>query len=117
MKSARQPNGEHTSMSSEEKGYWLVTAVVTDPAEFQNYTSVAGPVIAQAGGKVLARGDVFEVVEGSSPGRPFVIEFPSYEAASECFASDGYQAAIALREGNATFDIVIVIGFVPPAPQ
>ena len=45
MKSAREPNGEHASMSSEEKGYWLVTAVVTDPAEFQNYTSVAGPVI------------------------------------------------------------------------
>ena len=104
-------------MSSEEKGYWLVTAVVTDPTEFQNYTSVAGPVIAQAGGKVLARGDVFEVAEGSYPGRPFVIEFPSYEAAGECFASDGYQAAIALREGNATFDIVIVKGFVPPAPE
>jgi uncharacterized protein (DUF1330 family) len=102
-------------MSTDEKGYWLVTAVVTDPDAFQNYTAVAGPTIAKAGGKVLARGDVFEVVEGSSPGRPFVIEFPSYEAAKECFESEDYQAAIKLREGNATFDIVIAQGFTPGA--
>ena len=100
-------------MGSEEKGYWLVTAVVTDPEGFQNYTATAGPLIAQAGGKVLARGDVFEVVEGSSPGRPFVIEFPTFEAGKACFESDEYQAAIALREGNATFDIVIARGFSP----
>ena len=102
-------------MSSEEKGYWLVTAVVSDPEGFQAYTSAAGPVIAAAGGRVLARGDEFEVVEGSSPGRPFVIEFPTYEAAKGCFESDGYQEAIALREGNATFDIVVAKGFTPPA--
>ena len=104
-----------STMSSQEKGYWLVTAVVTDPTGFQGYTSVAGPLIAAAGGRVLARGDEFEVAEGSSPGRPFVIEFPSYVAAKECFESDGYQAAIKLREGHATFDIVIAQGFTPPA--
>ena len=102
-------------MSSTEKGYWLVTAVVTDPVGFQDYTAKAGPTIAKAGGKVLARGDVFEVVEGTSSGRPFVIEFPSFAAAKECFDSDDYQSAIALREGNATFDIVIAQGFTPPS--
>lgn len=100
-------------MAAEAKGYWLVTAVVTDPAAFQGYTEVAGPVIAAAGGRPISRGEVFEVVEGNSPGRPFVIEFPSYQAAKECFASDGYQAAIALREGAATFDIVITQGVAP----
>jgi hypothetical protein len=103
-------------MASEAKGYWLVTAVVTDPAAFQGYTEVAGPVIAKAGGRPIARGDVFEVVEGTSPGRPFVIEFPSFQAAKDCFASAGYQAAVALREGAATFDIVIAQG-VPVAAQ
>ena len=103
------------SMNSQEKGYWLVTAVVTDPTGFQGYTSVAGPLIEAAGGRVLARGDEFEVAEGSSRGRPFVIEFPSYASAKECFESDGYQAAIKLREGNASFDIVIAQGFTPPA--
>jgi len=103
-------------MASEAKGYWLVTAGVTDPAAFQGYTEVAGPVIAAAGGRPIARGEVFEVVEGSSPGRPFVIEFPSVQAAKDCFTSAGYQAAIALRDGAATFDIVIVQG-VPATGQ
>ncbi|CAB4883103.1 MAG: DUF1330 domain-containing protein [Actinobacteria bacterium] len=101
--------------ASNEKGYWLVTAVVTNPDGFQGYTAKAGPTIAKAGGKVLARGDVFEVVEGNSAGRPFVIEFPSYEAATACFESADYQEAIALREGHATFDIVIAQGFTPSA--
>ncbi|MSX01947.1 MAG: DUF1330 domain-containing protein [Actinobacteria bacterium] len=100
-------------MTSETKGYWLVTAAITDPEAFQNYTAVAGPLLGKAGAKVLARGDVFEVVEGSSTGRPFVVEFPSFEAAKACFESDEYQAAIALREGSAKFDIVIAQGFQP----
>ena len=36
-------------MSKDEKGYWLVTAVVSDPEGFQAYTQKAGPVIAAAG--------------------------------------------------------------------
>jgi uncharacterized protein (DUF1330 family) len=43
-----------------------------------------------------------------------VIEFPSFQAAKDCYASDGYQAAIALREGAATLDIIIAQG-APPA--
>jgi uncharacterized protein (DUF1330 family) len=102
-------------MSGDAKGYWLVTAVITDPDAFMGYTSVAGPVIAEAGGRPLARGDVFEVVEGSSAGRPFFIEFPTFEAAKACFHSPGYQAAVALRQGAATFDIVIAKGVAPAA--
>ncbi|MFZ4756378.1 MAG: DUF1330 domain-containing protein [Miltoncostaeaceae bacterium] len=101
-------------MSDDAKGYWLVTAAITDPEKFQGYTEVAGPVIAAAGGRPVARGDVFEVAEGTPAGRPFVIEFPSFRAAKDCYASDGYQAAIALREGAATLDIVIAQG-APPA--
>lgn len=101
-------------MTAGPKGYWLVTARVSDPAAFQAYTEVAGPVIAAAGGRPLARGDVFAVVEGNSAGRPFIIEFPSLPAARACFDSDDYQAAIALREGSAEFDIVIAQGVAPP---
>ena len=107
-----------TSESNPEtniKGYWVVLATITNATQFVNYTSVAGPLIASHGGRVLARGDVAEVVEGSVPGRPYLIEFPSYAAAQECFHSAGYQAAIALRNGLAQFNIVIVQGFQPPA--
>ena len=104
-----------TSPNTNIKGYWVVLATITDPSQFINYTSVAGPLIASYGGRVLARGDVTLVVEGSVPGRPYLIEFPSYVAAQECFHSAGYQAAIGLRNGLAEFNSVIVQGFQPPA--
>jgi N-ethylmaleimide reductase len=92
------------------KGYWLVQASVTNPAQFGKYTAVAGPTLASYGGRVLARGDVAEVVEGSMPRRPYFVEFPSYAAARACFRSAAYQDAIVLRAGAAEFDIVIVEG-------
>lgn len=96
------------------KGYWIVFAAVKEPSRFGNYTSVAGPLIASHGGRVLARGDVAVLVEGSVPGRPYLIEFPSYAAAQACFHASGYQEAIRLRAGVADFQIVIVEGFTPP---
>jgi len=92
------------------KGYWLVLARVTHPAQFGKYTAVAGPTLASFGGRVLARGDVAEVVEGAVPRRPYFVEFPSYAAARACFLSAAYQDAIALRAGAAEFDIVVVEG-------
>jgi uncharacterized protein (DUF1330 family) len=97
------------------KGYWLVLASVTNPAQFGQYTAVAGPTIASYGGRVLARGEVFEVVEGEIARRPYFIEFPSYAAARACFHSAAYQDAIALRKDAAVFDIVVVDGMVAPA--
>ena len=103
------------SSNATPKGYWIVFATVNEPSRFGNYTSVAGPLIAAQGGRVLARGDVAVVVEGTVPGRPYLIEFPSYAAAQACFRSTDYQQAIALRAGVAQFQIVIVEGFATPA--
>ena len=95
------------------RGYWLVLATVVDPVQFGKYAAVAGPVIASYGGRVLARGDVAQVVEGQVPRRPYFIEFPSYVVARACFDSAAYQDAIALRAGAAQFDIVVVEGMAP----
>ena len=54
------------------------------------------------------------VIEGAVTGRPYLIEYPSYDVAQDCFNSLGYQEAIALRAGVAKFQIVIVQGFMPP---
>lgn len=97
------------------KGYWLVLASITNPARFGGYTALAGPTLASYGGRVLARGDVAQVVEGSVSRRPYFVEFPSYAAARACFSSAAYQDAIALRAGAADFDIVVVEGMVPGA--
>lgn len=99
------------------KGYWLVLASVTNPPQFGKYTAVAGPVLASYGARVLARGDVTEVVEGSMPRRPYLVEFPSYAVARACFHSAAYQDAIALRDGAAEFDIVVVEGMPPSTPH
>jgi uncharacterized protein (DUF1330 family) len=109
------PSNSNEKLNVVPKGYWIVLATVTQPSRFSNYTSVAGPLIASNGGRVLARGDVATVVEGSVPGRPYLIEFPNYAAAQACFHSSGYQEAIGLRSGVADFQIAIVEGFTPPA--
>ncbi len=103
----------HADEREPARGYWLVQATVTDPAAFGRYTAVAGPLIATYGGRVLARGDVAEVVEGSVPRRPCLIEFPSYAVARACYHYAGYQDAVALRAGAAHFDIVVVEGMAP----
>jgi uncharacterized protein (DUF1330 family) len=97
------------------KGYWLVLAAVTDPTQFLKYTAVAGPLLASYGGRVLARGDVAAVVEGAIPKRPYFVEFPNYADALACFQCEGYQEAITLRAGAASFDIVVVEGLSPAA--
>lgn len=104
-------SNSNNSPINEAKGYWIVFAEVKDHSQFGRYTSAAGPLIAAHGGRVLARGDVAVVVEGSVPGRPYLIEFPSYAAAQACFHSEGYQEAINLRSGVAQFQIIIAQGF------
>jgi uncharacterized protein (DUF1330 family) len=107
-------SNSNNSQTNAAKGYWIVLAEINEPSRFGQYTSVAGPLIASHGGRVLARGDVAVVVEGAVTGRPYLIEFPSYKVAQDCFNSPGYQEAIVLRAGVAKFQIVIVQGFMPP---
>ena len=42
-----------------------------------------------------------------------VIEFESYAAAVECYHSEAYQTAVALRKDIAAFDFVILEGVLP----
>lgn len=92
------------------KGYWIVTANISDPEGFTPYRETAGPVIASFGGRAIVRGDVTELVEGESHGRPFIVEFPSLDAARDCYASPEYQAAIELRRDAARFDLILAEG-------
>jgi uncharacterized protein (DUF1330 family) len=92
------------------KGYWVVTANITDPEAFTPYRETAGTIIADHGGHAIIRGDVAELVEGQSHGRSFIVEFPNYQAAKDCYTSAEYQAAIELRKNAARFDLVIAEG-------
>ncbi len=98
------------------KGYWIARVDVHNADAYKAYASANGAAFAKFGGRFLVRGGTFEVVEGKSRSRNVVIEFPTYEAALECWDSPEYQAAKAERDGHAVADIIIIEGYEGPQP-
>lgn len=93
-----------------KKGYWIVRADVTSPEKFKEYASRTPAALEKFGGKFLVRAGEFTLVEGDTRSRNSVIEFPSYQAAIDCWESEDYQSARKLRLGGAELDIVIIEG-------
>ena len=82
--------------------YWIARAKINDPVEYKKYTDLVPAIIAQHGGKVLARGGRYRIMEGPQTFHRFVvIEFPTMDAAIACFNSDAYQEASAFRRSGA----------------
>ena len=82
--------------------YWLSRCVVNDPVQYKKYTDLVPAIIAAHGGRVLARGGRYRIMEGPESFHRFVvIEFPSLEAGVACFESPEYTAAAANRRGGA----------------
>jgi uncharacterized protein (DUF1330 family) len=90
------------------KGYWIVRADVTDPEQYKLYMAANAAPFKKYGARFLVRGGRLENPEGSSRSRNVVLEFPTYEAALECWKSPEYQSAIKLRQAVSTFDLVVV---------
>lgn len=83
-------------------GYWIAQFQVNDPKGYQEYAKLAGPCVGKFGGKLRTRGGTMTHKEGPKPGGNLVIvEFPSYQAALDCYNSPEYQKAIPLRQGAA----------------
>jgi uncharacterized protein (DUF1330 family) len=97
--------------------YWVARSRIDDPAEYKKYTDLVPAIIARHGGKVLARGGRFRIMEGPETFHRFiVIEFPTFEAAVACFNSPEYAAAAAFRRhGAGQVENVIVEGGEAPA--
>ena len=92
--------------------YWVARSRIDDPVQYKKYTDLVPGIIARHGGKVLARGGKFRVMEGPDTFRRFVvIEFPTFEQAVACFESKEYQEAAAHRKaGGGIVENVIVDG-------
>ena len=92
--------------------YWVARAKVHDPVEYQKYADQVPTIIERFGGRVLARGGAFEILEGTDRFHRFVvIEFPSMEAAIACHESPEYVSAARFRrDGAGEVEIVIVEG-------
>lgn len=95
------------------KGYWIARVDVRDPERYKDYVSTAKPAFERFGARFLARGGTFETLEGAERKRNVVIEFPSLQAAHDCYHSAEYQAAKAIRQTVADAEMVIVEGYDP----
>jgi uncharacterized protein (DUF1330 family) len=91
--------------------YLVNIITVTKPDAFEEYRKLAGPAVAQYGGKFLVRGGARTILEGKyDANRLVVVEFPSTESARTFYNSPEYQAARAKRIGAADFNMVLVEG-------
>ena len=93
------------------KGYIIARVRIGDIDQYKKYMAVSPDAIAAFEGRFLVRGGQNETVEGEEETRrTVVVEFPSYERALECYNSDVYQAAKALRDGAGEAQFVIIEG-------
>lgn len=92
------------------KGYWIAHVNVRDAERYKDYVSTAKPAFERYGANFLARGGAYQTLEGREFARNVVIEFPSLQAALDCYNSPEYQAAKAIRVTVADGEITIVEG-------
>lgn len=92
------------------KGYWIAHVNVRDAERYKDYVSTAKPAFERYGANFLARGGAYQTLEGREFARNVVIEFPSLQAALDCYNSPEYQAAKAIRVTFADGEITIVEG-------
>ena len=84
---------------------------VRDPARLEEYKAAVAPIVEKYGGRYVAVGGRFDVVEGSWPlTYPVIIEFPSLAAAHRWYDSDEYAPWKALRLEASTANAVFIEG-------
>ena len=99
------------------KGYWIARVDVADAEAYKAYIAANAEPFRKYGAHFLVRAGRFENPEGSSRSRNVVIEFPSYQAALDCWKSPEYQEAAKLRLPVSTIDLVIIEGYDGPQPS
>ena len=93
--------------------YWVARAKVNNPDQYKKYAELAPGILQKFGGRFLARGGTFKILEGPEKFHRFiVIEFPSFERAVACHESPEYLEAAAhrMKDGAGELEIAIVEG-------
>ena len=98
------------------QGYWIARVDVQDLEAYKAYIAANAAPLAEYGARFLVRAGRFENPEGASRSRNVVLEFPSYQAALDCYRSPAYQVAIELRLPVSTVDMVVIEGYDGPQP-
>src|SRR5207237_5746252 len=93
------------------KAYWIAFyRSISDPDALAAYAKLAGPAIAAAGGRFLARSNAAKAYEAGLTHRLVIIEFDSVEKAIAAHDSPAYQAALKVFGKAAERDLRIVEG-------
>jgi uncharacterized protein (DUF1330 family) len=91
--------------------YVIADVKVLDPEKYKEYVKQSPISIAAHGGRFLARAGKAEALEGNvAPNRVVILEFPSYERASEWWNSEMYRLPKALRQSASEASFVLVDG-------
>jgi len=90
--------------------YWVARSRINDPVAYKKYTDRVPAIIAKHGGKVLARGGKFQIMEGPHKFHRFVvIEFPTFEQGVACFNSKEYDEAAAFRRNGGAGEVETIM--------
>ena len=90
--------------------YWIARAKINDPVAYKRYTDLVPEIITKHGGKVMARGGKFQIMEGPEKfGRFVLIEFPTFEAGVGCFQSEEYDNAARHRRENGAGEVETIV--------
>ncbi|MFD0916790.1 DUF1330 domain-containing protein [Pseudahrensia aquimaris] len=92
------------------KGYWIARVDVNNPERYPDYVATAKPAFEAHGAKFLVRGGETHSMEGQNRARNVVIEFPSVQAALDCYNTVEYQNAVKIRQAVADSELIIVEG-------
>ncbi len=87
-----------------------LTFSISNPDALAEYAKLAGPAIAAAGGRFLARGTAAKAYEKGVKQRIVLIEFDSIDKAVAAHDSPGYQAALKVLGNAVERDLRIVEG-------
>ncbi len=91
--------------------YIVVEIVITDPEKYEMVKKLTPPIVAQFGGKYLARGGKTQIVEGQwNPKRLVILEFPNMEQAQAWWESPEYAPVKQLRQRYAITNMVLTEG-------
>lgn len=92
------------------KGYWIGHVDVLKPEPYGEYAKLAKEAVHAHGGRYIVRRGTHHIPEGEWRTIHVAVEFDSYQIAYDCYYSDAYQAAKALRKGAATAELLIIEG-------
>ena len=89
----------------------IVNTDVKNPEAYEEYKTLARPLVEQNGGRYLVRGGPHEIIEGSwNPTRLVLIEFPDKKSFERFYYSPEYKEVMKIRHANADADLVAVQG-------